>query len=59
MKTWSFYHQDTGIFANVVVRSTDDRAGDFNTPADHKPIEGQYDPARQRVDVATGTVIYI
>jgi hypothetical protein len=56
VKTYSFYHRETGRLAKHHV-TIDERQLAVNTPADHEPIEGVFDPLRQRVDVATRSVV--
>lgn len=57
MKTFSFYHRETGDFhAKVVALNLSDNeilqcAAD-NSPIDHLPIEGAYDRLSQRVEIA-------
>ena len=60
---YSYYHQDTGEFHDLVVMTNLKRETDVqkfviaNTPADCLAIAGHYDRRRQRVDVATKKVI--
>jgi hypothetical protein len=68
MKTWSFYHSQSGEFAPWHFSSsvhkviggealTDDADLKINTPEGHRAIEGHFDPLSQRVDLETGAVV--
>jgi hypothetical protein len=50
----SFYHKDTGILHSKRFMTSQSRDVEANTPADHVAIDGWWDCAGQRVDVATG-----
>jgi hypothetical protein len=49
MKTWSFFHPETGLFSGRVLRASD-RAIAENTPDGLIAIEGEYDYLCQRVE---------
>ena len=57
MKTFSFYHADTGIVHPAHFIFSDESMVEANTPVDHIAIEGHHDEALVRVDVATGDVV--
>ena len=57
MRTWSFYHPQSGEFLNSRYRSNIDDHLKINTPDGYVAIEGEFDHLSQRVDVANGTVI--
>lgn len=57
MKTYSFYHADTGAIHGNRFSSTDPADVELNTPADHIAIEGYHDHLSKRVDVATGELV--
>lgn len=48
MSAWSFYHPATGTFTGQVFRGPPDLL-DANTPPGLAAMEGEFDPARQRV----------
>jgi hypothetical protein len=50
MKTYSFYHKDTGAFNGVKFSSTDPNDVELNVPADHIAIEGHHDHLSKRVE---------
>jgi hypothetical protein len=54
----SFYHRETGLFSGRHLMVSDPEMIALNTPPDHVAIDGDhYDPATQKVDVATGLVV--
>ena len=69
MRTWSFYHRETGAvhsrrysndlaeFRNGEPQASFKHHLAQNTPADHVAIEAVLDHRSQRVDVATGKVL--
>lgn len=57
MKTYGFYHKETGVVHSNQFSSDDDSQLVNNIPTDHVAIEGQLDSLSQRVDVATGQVV--
>jgi hypothetical protein len=57
MRSFSFYHKDTGMLNGSVFSTDDDSMLSANIPADHKVIEGALDRLSQSVDIATGQVI--
>lgn len=59
MKTFSFYHKETGLLNGCSFSTDDDTQldGNFSLHLDHLPIEGDYDHLSQSVDLATGEVI--
>jgi hypothetical protein len=57
MKSYSFYHRDTGLLKDVVFSTDDETQLVNNIPADHVALEGQHDALSKRVDVRTGLVI--
>lgn len=58
MKTFSFYHKDSGAIAPTVFSTDDDSLQHLanNTPPDHIAIEGKYDHLSSRFNVANGAV---
>jgi hypothetical protein len=56
MKTYSFYHKETGVIAGMSFSSTADDAA-LNTPPEHIAIEGRHDHLSKRVDIATSEVV--
>lgn len=56
MKTWSFYHSDTGIFSGRFF-SGSERLLALHLLNGQTPIEGRYDRLSQRVDLTTGQVV--
>jgi len=57
MKHYHFYHENTGIFSDFVLTTTDDAHVEPNTPAGCKPYEGPVNIYKQRMDVATGKLV--
>lgn len=55
--TWSFYDSTTGRFSGRTFAAPNDRDLNGNTRPGYAAIRGEYDPFRQRVDLATGEVI--
>jgi hypothetical protein len=56
MKRFSFYHKDTGVFAELIYSASEPRL-DLNTPTDHVALEGAYHPLAHRFDLAAGAVV--
>lgn len=55
MKTYSFYHRETGrVHPTVVSTSMDDPP---DAPTDHVVFEGRADHKRHRVDLTTGELV--
>jgi hypothetical protein len=55
MSRFHFYHHETGVLhSNTIVIDAPnaEAVAQLNCPADHKPIEGDFDPLSQRVDVS-------
>lgn len=62
MRSVRFYHKDTGIFHDLTIVCSDDRAVELNTPENHSAIDNPsdgsiYDHLSQKIDVSTGQVI--
>jgi hypothetical protein len=64
MKTWSFYHAETGTLHHGKFAMTGDpESAHFremlarNTPEGHVAIEGEYDHLSQRFDIASGAMV--
>jgi hypothetical protein len=57
MRSYSFYHKDTGLFDGRVFTTDDEGSLQRNGRADHVVIEGAHDHLSKRVDIATGLVI--
>lgn len=58
MRTFSFYHKESGLLNGRTFSSDDDSMleANFRLHPDHLPIEGAHDHLSKRVDVATGEV---
>jgi len=56
MKTYTFYHRQTGVFAELVYRSTNPEP-EKNTPPEHEAVEGFYHPHAHRMDISTGKIV--
>lgn len=54
MKVWSFFDTTTGCFTGTTYTGSQ---LERNTPLGCSAVRGEYDPLRQRVDIATGEVI--
>lgn len=57
MKSYSFYHAETGALHHKRFTTNDKTQLAANTPEDHEVIEGHHDHLSKRVDVETGEVI--
>lgn len=57
MKNWSFYNKATGIFTGRRYSAPDDSQLEANTLGNEAPLEGDHDPQRVRVDLASGEPI--
>ena len=59
MIVYSFYHAETGRFADMKYCSTSEHPENLRNqvPAGHLPIEGDYDHLAEQVDISTGAVI--
>jgi hypothetical protein len=57
VRTFSFYHEDTGVLNGTVALCSDAKVLKANTPADHMAIEGAHDGSRLKVDIETKELI--
>jgi hypothetical protein len=58
MKTYHFFHEETGLFADFILTLTDERSLKANIPPNHVAHDGSVsDHLSQRFDIASGSVV--